>query len=55
MQIDEDKLIIEAMHKYGGSFVKVLASAFDHADYVNFFKLKNSFPEYWEEYKKFIK
>lgn len=43
--------VIEAMHKYGGSFVKSLAQAFDHADAANFAKLKQAFPEYWKQYE----
>jgi len=46
---------VEAMEKFGGSFVKALARAFHRADPINFIKLKNAFPEYWEEYKGFIK
>ena len=46
---------IENMEKYGGSFVKVLALCFRHADPVNFKKLKTTFSEYWEQYKNFNK
>ncbi len=38
------------MEKYGGSFVQALAKCFLHADRENYFKLKENFPEYWEEY-----
>ena len=38
------------MAQFGGSFVKSLALAMRHADRGNFIKLKNAFPEYWEEY-----
>jgi len=40
------------MEKFGGSFVQALAKCFYKADPINFQKLKNSFPEYWEQYKK---
>ena len=52
---DEDYKIVEMMEKYGGSFVKALAGAFYRADINNFSKLKRAFPEYWKEYKDFIK
>ena len=44
--------VVEAMQKYGGSFVKALAMAFYMADFKNFIKLKNAFPEYWTEYER---
>ena len=47
--------IVEAMDKYGGSFVKALAECFRRADRDNFIKLKNTFSEYWEQYKKMAK
>jgi len=50
-QIEQDQKVIEAMHRYGGSFVKSIATAFDHADHVNYAKLKAAFPEYWKQYK----
>jgi len=50
---EEELKIISSMQKYGGSFVKALAECFLRADYINFNKLKNAFPEYWEQYKKF--
>lgn len=51
----EEREIIDAMRTYGGSFVKCLAECFEHADVVNTEKLKKSFPEYWEEYRKMSK
>lgn len=50
---EEEFEIVQAMRKYGGGFVQSLSEAFSHADRGNFFKLKNAFPEYWEEYKEF--
>jgi len=47
--------VLKAMETYGGSFVKALAEAFYHADPINFIKLKNAFPEYWEEYSRMAK
>jgi len=49
---DNDHKVIEAMERYGGSFVKALAVAFYRADHINTQKLKSAFPEYWEQYKK---
>lgn len=42
--------VIEAMSKYGGSFVQALAECFCHADPTNFIKLQKAFQEYWDEY-----
>jgi pyruvate/2-oxoacid:ferredoxin oxidoreductase beta subunit len=51
---EEEIKIVEAMERYGGSFVKALSACFWRADRKNFIKLKATFPEYWEEYKGFI-
>lgn len=48
---EKDLQIIKAMTKYGGSFVQALADCFLRADTHNFKKLKDAFPEYWEQYK----
>ena len=48
---ENDYKVIEAMHKYGGSFVESLAQAFDHADINNYEKLKKAFPQYWKTYE----
>jgi hypothetical protein len=50
---DEEIKVVEKMSQYGGSFVCALSNAFRHADRVNINKLKNTFPEYWEQYKNF--
>lgn len=52
MQTELDYIIVEQMEKYGGSFVKALAECFHRADRNNFEKLKKTFAEYWEEYRK---
>ena len=49
---DEEMIVVDAMAKFGGSFVKSLAECFYRADPINFKKLKDTFPEYWEEYQK---
>lgn len=46
----EDFEILLRMDKYGGSFVRALAEAAQHADPVNFQKLKTTFADYWEDY-----
>lgn len=54
-QKQEDFKIIEAMEKYGGSFASSIAKACYHADGRNYIRLRQAFPELFEEYKKFIK
>lgn len=51
---DKDLDIIEAMEKYGGSFVSHLAAAAKHADSKNLAKLKAAFPEYWKQYAEMV-
>ena len=46
----KDIKVIQAMQKYGGGFVKCLASAALHTDNINFNKIKTTWPEYWEQY-----
>jgi hypothetical protein len=48
----DDNATIEAMQRYGGSFVKALGQAAAHADIFNLKKIKCAFPEYWKEYEK---
>jgi hypothetical protein len=47
-----DYWTIEAMAKYGGSFVKALAEAARRADPQNLARVKTAWPEYWAEYEK---
>lgn len=49
---EEDIKIVEAMEKYGGSFVKALANAARHADHQNLGKLRQAFSEYWSTYRE---
>lgn len=51
MQNAKDIKVIEAMERYGGSFVKALAEAFHRADANNFERLKATFFEYWHQYE----
>lgn len=48
----EESRIVEAMHTWGGGFVKALSACFYAADRQNIEKLKKAFPEYWDEYDK---
>jgi len=43
--------VANAMIQYGGSFVKALGKALSHADWINQQKIKNTWPEYWQQYK----
>jgi len=43
---------VEMMERYGGSFVRQLGTLMRFADYKNFNKLKEAFPEYWDKYHK---
>jgi len=52
---DKEFEVVNKMKRFGGSFVKCLAECFYHADRPNIDKLKNAFPEYWEQYKNFGK
>jgi hypothetical protein len=45
---DED--VIEAMHRYGGSFVEALAIAARRADRENLARLRLAFPDVWRRY-----
>jgi len=47
---DLDMKTIEAMEKYGGSFVVALAQAARRADRNNLERIKLAFPEYWKQY-----
>lgn len=49
----QDIEIVQAMEKYGGSFVKSIAAAALNADEPNYNRLKAAFPELWEKYSQF--
>lgn len=48
---EHDLEVVEAMAKFGGSFVKALAECFRTADPQNFIKLKATFGNYWHDYE----
>ena len=51
---DEDDALIDCMRKYGGSFVQQLAELWRYADYENKQKIRNTWHNYFEDYKKFL-
>lgn len=50
METEQNFAVVEAMEKYGGSFVAALATAMRRADTQNFWKLRLAFPEIWNQY-----
>ncbi len=48
---DQDMLTLDEMEKRGGSFVRAMAQACRHADASNLYRMKQAFPEYFEQYK----
>ena len=51
----EDLAMIDAMEKFGGSFVQALAQCFRHADYTNYRKLCYAFKDYCDQYRDMAK
>jgi len=49
-----DEEILDAMARYGGSFVKGLARLWPFADAANQARLKAAFPDYWAQYAKTV-
>ena len=49
---DEELKVAENMVKYGGSFVAALGEAIYHADPNNLERIKITWPEYYEQYKR---
>ncbi len=51
METEEEKYFVSlGMRERGGSFVKALGEALLHAHPSNIQKIKDTWPEYWEEY-----
>ncbi len=46
----EKRMVLEAMERFGGSFVRALAEAWRKADADNSARLEQAFPEYAREY-----
>lgn len=51
MENENDYWTVEAMEKYGGSFVKILATMARRADPTNLAKIKYTWSNYWYEYQ----
>lgn len=49
---ERDCYTVDAMEKFGGSFVKVLATLARHADGFNLQKIKDAWPDYWHDYEE---
>ena len=49
---DELVTVYNAMMKYGGSFIRSLGRALMSADWINQRKIKNTWNEDWDKYKK---
>ena len=49
---DNDIRTIEAMTRFGGSFVRHLGEAAKFADSENLNRIKFAFPEYWRRYEQ---
>lgn len=47
---NEANIVAMNMQKFGCSFVNHLGAALEHADINNIHKIKNAFPQYWNEY-----
>lgn len=47
---EQDSKVVDAMEKYGGSFVKALAELARRADYVNLALIKITWSNYWLQY-----
>jgi hypothetical protein len=50
MDTPTDYAIVQAMHRFGGSFVAALAVCFDRADPEHYATLKAAFPQLWTAY-----
>lgn len=52
---EQDMKVIQAMIRFGGSFVSNLGKAALCADPNNLQRIKDAFPEYWEQYTEMAK
>ena len=50
-----DRMVIDTMMEYGGSFVRKLGAAALVADPENLRKIKNAWPDYWAQYGRMAK
>lgn len=52
MSEDRNYWMVMAMKRYGGSFVAALGEAIIHADSINFGRLEDAFPDYFQDYRE---
>lgn len=52
---EADQKVIQAMIRFGGSFVSNLGKAALCADATNLQKIKDTWPEYWQQYTDMAK
>lgn len=52
---EEKDTVLRGMSRYGGGFVQALAEALRRADSNNTQKIKETWPEYWQQYLDFGK
>lgn len=50
-EYDKVQATAEAMQRHGGGFVKALGAALMRADPQNREKIREAFPEYWQQYR----
>lgn len=55
MRTTHDVQTIEAMRMYGSAFVQALARAAERADDANLDRLRDAFPDLWQEYGEMAK
>jgi hypothetical protein len=48
--LPDDEHVLQAMERYGGSFIRALAVCWRRADDTNRRVLKGAFPTYWAQY-----
>ncbi len=52
MSNEKDCWTVDAMERWGGSFVKALGELARHADRKNLALIKLTWPDYWEKYER---
>jgi len=52
MNTEERMHVLKGMDAYGGSFVNALGKALFYADEANSQKIKETWPDYWKQYKE---
>jgi hypothetical protein len=47
---EEKERVGKAIELFGGGFIQALKGAMDYADHINLQKIKNTWPDEWEQY-----